>query len=52
MKEWCRPRRVEVDAAVHVEEIALTFFVVNWEKPFQGPFFEVGKGLLDGMHSF
>jgi len=34
------------------EEAAFTFCEVNWEAPFQGPFFEVVEDFLDGLGSF
>jgi len=37
---------------VQAEKVAFTFCGVNWDTPFQGPFFEVVEVILDGMHSF
>jgi len=34
------------------EEAAFTFSGVDWETPFQGPFFKVVESLLDSMDSF
>jgi len=37
---------------VHTEEATFTFSGVDWEAPFQRPFFKVIKGFLDRMGSF
>jgi len=37
---------------VHTAKATFRFFGVNWEAPFQEPFFEVVEGLLDGVSSF
>jgi len=37
---------------VYAEEAVFRFFEVNWETPFQGPFFKVVESLLDGMRGF
>jgi len=34
------------------EEATFTFSGVDWETPFQGPFFKVIEGLLDRVGSF
>jgi len=34
------------------EKAAFTFCGDNWKAPFQGSFFEVVEGLLDGVSSF
>jgi len=33
-------------------EATFTFSGINWEAPFQGPFFKVVEGLLDSVGSF
>jgi len=37
---------------VRTEEATFTFSRVDWEAPFQGPFFKVIEGLLDKVGSF
>jgi len=37
---------------VRTEETTFTFSGVDWEAPFQGPFFKVIEGLLDRVGSF
>jgi len=37
---------------VRTEEATFIFSGVDWEMPFQGPFFKVIKGLLDRVGSF
>jgi len=37
---------------VRTEEAIFTFRGVDWEVPFQGPFFKVVEGLLDSVGSF
>jgi len=49
MKEEFQLKRAEIDVRlgrVHTEEVAFTFCRINSETSFQGPFFEVVKGLL------
>jgi len=54
IKEGYQSKRAELRAdkklgGVHAEEATFTFCGVNWETPFQGPFFEVVDGFLDGI---
>jgi len=37
---------------VSIEEVTFTFSGVDWEAPFQGPFFKVVEDLLDSVGSF
>jgi len=37
---------------VRIEEATFTFSGIDWEAPFQRPFFKVVKSLLDGVGSF
>jgi len=37
---------------VRTEEATFTFSRVDWEAPFQGPFFKMVDGLLDSVGSF
>jgi len=37
---------------VHTEEATLTFSGIDWEAPFQGPFFNVVESLLDSVGNF
>jgi len=49
LKERCQSKSAEIDArlfGVHAEESALTCCKVNWEAPFQGPFFVVIESFL------